>query len=158
MDVRAAFTDEEWKQVKDLPSFAALMVMSAGGSGPVQMVKESAAAAKVIAGSQANPDPLVAAVVADLAQRDDTDKAKPPEGTKSREAFSALVLTQAGAVASLVSAKAPDSATPYSEWVLGLAHKVAEAAKEGSVMGIGGVRVTPEEEAALAALATALGG
>ena len=157
MDVRAAFTDEEWKQVKDLPSFAALMIISSGGSGPIQMVHESTAAAKVIAGSQGNPDPLVAAVVADLSHRDDTDKPKPPEDTKSREAFRALVITQAGAVAALLAEKAPDSAKPYSEWVLGLAHKVAEASREGSVMGFGGVRVSPEEAASLAELTSALG-
>ena len=58
----------------------------------------------------------------------------------------------------LVTEKAPDSAKPYADWVLGLAHKVAEAAKEHSVLGIGGVRVSPEEEAALTDLATALHG
>ena len=63
MDTRSAFTDEEWKQVKDLPSFAALLIVSSGGTGPMQMVMESTAAAKAIAGSAGNPDPLVAAVV-----------------------------------------------------------------------------------------------
>jgi len=158
MDTRAAFTDKEWKQVKDLPSYAALLIVSSGGTGPMQMVMESTAAAKVIAGSAANPDPLVAAVVADLSHRDDTDKPKPPEDTKSREAFRGLVLTQAAAVTALVTEKTPDSAKPYADWVLALAHKVAEAAKEHSVLGIGGVRVSPEEETALADLATALSG
>ena len=57
MDARAAFTDDEWKQVKDLPSFAALLIVSSGGTGPMQMVMESTAAAKVIAGSAGQPRP-----------------------------------------------------------------------------------------------------
>ncbi len=155
MDTRAAFTDEEWKQVKDLPSYVALAVVASGGSGPVEMVLESAAAAKAIAGARDNTDPLVAAVVADLSDRDDTDKMTKPEA-KSREQFQAAAVTAVREAITLVKAKTPDSAQPYGAWLLALAHQVAESAKEGSHLGIGGVRVSPEEEATLAELAVAL--
>ena len=45
------------------------------------------------------------------------------------------MISQATAVSALVTEKTPDSAKPYADWVLGLAHKVAEAAKEHSVLG-----------------------
>lgn len=157
MDVRAAYTDEEWKQVKDLPALATLLIASSGSSGPMQVVMESGAAAKEIAAARSNPDPLVTAIVADLTDRDDTDKPTTPADAKSRETMRAATVAEASAVAALVAAKTPDSSTAYADWVLAIAHRVAAAAKEHSVLGIGGVRVSPEEEESLAALAAALG-
>ncbi len=157
MDVRSAYTDEEWKQVKDLISLSSLLISASGGSGPVQVVMESGAAAKEIAAARTNPDPLVAALVEDLSHRDDTDKAQTPKDATSRETLRAYALEQARSTISLVTAKTPDSAQAYRTWLLAIAHRVAAAAKEGSVLGIGGTHISPEEEISLAALAEALG-
>jgi hypothetical protein len=155
MDARTAYTDAEWKRVKDLPSYVALAVVASGGSGPVEMVMESTAAAKAIAEAREDADPLVQAVVADLSHRDDTDKVAKPDA-RSREQFHAAALGAVRDGMTLIRAKTPDSAQAYGAWLLGLAHKVAESAKEGSHLGIGGVRVSPEEEATLAELTAAL--
>ena len=43
-------------------------------------------------------------------------------------------------------------------WCLSVAHAVAEAAREGGVLGIGGSRISRHEEEAIAAIRDALGG
>ena len=44
----------------------------------------------------------------------------------------------------------------YVDWTLEVAENVAQAAKEGGFLGIGGERVSPPEEAAIAAIEEAL--
>ncbi|HET6444744.1 MAG TPA: hypothetical protein VFI27_09220 [candidate division Zixibacteria bacterium] len=50
-----------------------------------------------------------------------------------------------------------EEATGFKQWLLDIAQAVAEADKEGSRFGIGGVRVTDKEQMALAEIRTALG-
>jgi hypothetical protein len=44
----------------------------------------------------------------------------------------------------------------YKHWVLGIADRVARAAKEGGFLGIGGERISSDEKAAIAAIREAL--
>ena len=53
--------------------------------------------------------------------------------------------------------KAPGNAQGFKRWLLATARHAAEAAKEGGVLGIGGVSVSDAEQAALAEVAGALG-
>jgi len=46
--------------------------------------------------------------------------------------------------------------TEYKHWVLNIAQSVAEAAKEGGILGFGGVRVSEEEEVFLQELSSIL--
>ena len=146
MGVRDAFSDEEWKQVKDLPSDAAMLVMIAGKTGPIQMTKESAATAKALVDARDSADPLVAAVVADLLDHDKSDKPTKPEGVTTREQMHDALLASLRSGWELIGQKAPESASGYAQFVVALCHKVAEAAKEG----FGGPRVSDEETAAIA--------
>ena len=61
------------------------------------------------------------------------------------------------AAAGLISAKSPDDSTAFSKWLLYLAQQTAEGSKEGSFLGIGGVRVSEKEKIMLAELSQALG-
>jgi len=45
----------------------------------------------------------------------------------------------------------------FKSWLLSLSNRVAEAAKEGGFLGIGGTRVSEQEQSALKATAMALG-
>jgi hypothetical protein len=61
-------------------------------------------------------------------------------------------------VVTLLARKAPaPEAEGYKRWLLTVAQRVAEAAKEGGFLGIGGVRVSEAEQATLAEIAGALG-
>ena len=151
MGVQDAFSAQEWKQVKDLPADAAMFVASAGRPGPIQMVKESTAAARAIVAAKDSPDPLIAAVVADLSDHDDSDKPVKPD-VKTPEDLHAYLLGQVKQAAALVNEKAPQSAAAYGQFIVDLAVKVSEAAKEG----FGGPRVSAEETAAIEQLRAAL--
>ena len=58
---------------------------------------------------------------------------------------------------SSVKAKSPADAQEFRTWLMSIARKAAEAAKEGGFLGIGGTQVSASEQAALAQLGTALG-
>jgi hypothetical protein len=60
-------------------------------------------------------------------------------------------------VSAILNAKAPDDAGAFKAWLRAISQKVAEASKEGGVLGFGGVPVTEAEKATLADISKALG-
>jgi hypothetical protein len=145
MTVQEQFTEPEWKQVKDLAADAAMYVATAGKTGLIQMLKESTAAAKAIVVAKDSPDELVAAVGADLSDHDKSDKPVKPGEKMTTDQMHAYLLDQIKAAAALVTQKAPDHAQAYGEFIVDLAVKVSEAAKEGHH----GPLVSDEEKAAI---------
>jgi hypothetical protein len=59
-------------------------------------------------------------------------------------------------VAGVIDAKAPADATAFKTWLRQISQHVAEAAKEGGFLGIGGVSVSEAEKATLAEISNAL--
>ena len=59
-------------------------------------------------------------------------------------------------VAEVVDAKVPSDATAFKTWLRQISQHVAEAAKEGGFLGIGGVAVSDAEKATLAEISKAL--
>jgi hypothetical protein len=51
----------------------------------------------------------------------------------------------------------PAEAQAFKQWLVSVGQKVAEAAKEGGVLGFGGTRVSEQETAALKELTSVLG-
>ena len=62
-----------------------------------------------------------------------------------------------GQARAVVDAKAPDDAPTFKEWLREISQHVAEAAKEGGFLGIGGVLVSEAERATLTEISSALG-
>ena len=153
MGVREVFSDEEWQRVKELPSDAAMLVITTGG-GLIQMTKELAATARAIVAGKDSTDELVAAVAADLMDHDKSDKPVKPEGVKTPEQAHAYFLDRIQRAFDVVTQKAPQHRTAYGDFVLALSHKVAEAAKEG----FGGPLVSDAEKAALADIEAVVAG
>jgi hypothetical protein len=60
------------------------------------------------------------------------------------------------AVAS-VAAKSPAEAQEFKTWLMSIARRAAEAAKEGGFLGFGGTQVSDKEQSALSQLGAALG-
>jgi len=58
--------------------------------------------------------------------------------------------------AALVDAKAPGDAAAFKGWLRQISQHVAEAAKEGGFLGIGGVQVSEAEKATLTEISSAL--
>ena len=59
-------------------------------------------------------------------------------------------------VAEVLDAKAPADASAFKTWLRQISQHVAEAAKEGGFLGIGGVAVSEAEKATLTEISTAL--
>jgi hypothetical protein len=159
---KSSFTPDEWKVLLEGVMMAGLAITAAEPSGLFGLLKESFAAGSelVAAKMNAGANPLVKAVVADIetAQgraiaRDGVSeqlKGKKPAEIKAR------CIETLRQVAAIVDAKAPGDAGAFKAWLRQISQHVAEAAKEGGFLGIGGVPVSEGEKATLTEISSAL--
>jgi len=156
MTDKQRFTPDEWTKILMSPTIAGMAITAADPSGLWGMLKESFASGAALVAAKSNPDanPLVKAVVADFETADGRGEIK--EALQSRfagakpddivpKAMSALT-----EVAGILDAKAPDDAAAFKAWLEEISLKVAEASKEGSFLGFGGVQVSDAEKVTLA--------
>ena len=68
----------------------------------------------------------------------------------------AQILAMISSGLAAVKAYSPTDATAFRNMLISVATKTAEAAKEGAFLGVGGTRVTAEEEAAIQEISSAL--
>ncbi len=161
MSTKDDFSLEEWTALLQGPMIAGMSVISADPA-ITSVPKETAAMAKAML---VNPVPaggeeLIASMVADIqSMSDNKEKMTAPEfAAKDATGITAEINQKMTDLAAMVDGKlSAAEATAYKEWVMSVAQTVAEAGKEGGFLGIGAVRVSPEEEAALAALRSDLG-
>jgi hypothetical protein len=161
MTTKTDFTPEEWLRLTVAPSLAASSVVMASPSGPIGMFKEMEATAKQLqsAREQYASNELVAAVLSEwenMAKTREMPDLQTPKFASGEEA-KAWWAEQMQQLAALLAAKATaEEAAGYKAFVYDAAVAAAEAGKDGGFLGIGGVRVTPEEQGALGALKAAL--
>ena len=104
---------------------------------------------------------LIKAVIADF----ETAKGRFAVQESLRKGFAGLKpadvvqqsLTNLREVAAILDAKAPDDAAGFKAWLRDISQRVAEASKEGSFLGVGGVQVSDAEKVTLADISKALG-
>lgn len=160
MVTKADFTAEEWLQVVSGPQVAAIVVMLVSPSGPMGMVKEMAATSKLLAETikTASGNALVDAVAADLKQLvDNKEKLESPVTGNDPHEMIGKSLEFLSSLTALLDQKAPEEAEGYKQWVYKTAQLSSEASKEGGFMGIGGQKVSQQEQAALKDIASRLG-
>jgi hypothetical protein len=150
--LQSRFTDDEWTKIRLAPLAATYYVMGASASGAVGTTKELLAAGDAMKAivKDALPTSLVDVAFGSLGGKLDGD-VKLDERSPRHSLVSTL---QAAAAA--VKAKSPADATSFGETLVSLSRKVAEASKEGGFLGIGGTRVSKEEEQAIADIAVAV--
>ncbi len=69
-----------------------------------------------------------------------------------------IAVAKCGQVGELLATKSNAAeASQYKHWVISVGERVANAAKEGGFLGIGGERVSAEERTVIEAITTALG-
>ena len=149
------FGAEEWQIVVRAPFQAALAIVAADPGGLVAAAKEGGALAGVMRsgdGAAGLVDELVADIQSDRPSMKEVGLARQPKDQALASAISAM--TQA---VSVVEAKAPAEAAGFRQWLYGISERVANAAKEGGLLGIGGERVSDDEQAALNRIRSALG-
>jgi hypothetical protein len=144
MTKQDAFTADEWELVREAPTSAGLVVVTASRGGTF---RETFAMSKayVEAGAEHGKSELLDAIVG---SKPKVDKGHP----HSPEELTATALQHVRDAIAVLEAKAtPQETEEYRQFVLTLANKVAAAHSEH------GQQVSPEEAAAIEAIRAALG-
>ncbi len=157
------FTTTDWAEVVRGPMLASFAITAADPSGLVGTVQEAAAAARTLAEAKKAGGPSLAAeVVAEFETPEGRATAR--DGVRelvrdqSPAEATAVAIDRLSGLARLVEEYAPDEADAYKSWLREISRRVAEAAKEGGVLGFGGVAVSEAERKTLADIDAALDG
>ena len=145
MTGKADFTEQEWELVREAPTSAGMIVVTAARGGTM---RETFAMAKAYteAREQHGESQLLDEVVASKPEVDHTHY-------HSFEELKQAGLQRVRDAMALLEAKAtPEEVADYRRFVLALADRVASRHEEG------GVAVSPGEQAAIDEIAAALGG
>ena len=166
MSSKTDYSAEEWRLVLKAPLMAGLAVIAASPSGPLGILREMFAVGKLVAETKAQAEgqgglanELLRAAVADLASPDGRAQVDVAElrGLPS-EQLRSHALDACRTLASLLDRKASrEEAEGVKRWLVTIAQRAAEAAKEGGFLGIGGTRVSEMEIGAIREVARALG-
>jgi hypothetical protein len=158
---RSALSPEQWAELRNLPHLVAIAVSASAGS-PIDLLFELSAGRAAIAKGINNEHPLVreiagrgeiaaAAVAVKVLVVEPRGMHRPPEELLP------LATEAARHVADLLRAHGNElDRYAYREFVLGVARRVAEAAREGDFLGLGGRLVSDAERAVISAVAEAL--
>lgn len=150
--VRSAYRADDWRTIRVAPMAAAQVVMLSDPSGPIGTLKEASTVARAM--SEGRPDSPAASLLA--VAWDEPLALEELRALGGREATKDSLLGVVRSAVALVSANNPGEAQGYRRFLTLVATRVAEASKEGGFLGIGGVRVSAEEQAALEELNVAM--
>jgi hypothetical protein len=154
------FSASDWCTLRDTPYLVGLATMLAEPSG-LGTLKESIAIAMGIAENQSSDIPLIR----DLTSRPEMDAAQASlrgrftgsQGGAFKDTVAELALSQARSSTELLSGKASnDELNAWRKLLYGLADKVANASREGGVLGFGGKAVSDNEQKFLDQLQNAI--
>jgi hypothetical protein len=163
---KSAFAPEEWNALREAPQLVSLAVATAGASGLVGTLKEAFSSSASLIEAMRSDNPLLRALASreeiaegqqalrDLAKQ---VKASGADFAQTKEQISARALERLRSALDALQRKSPGDYDAYAAFVKALGKRVAEAAKEGSFLGIGGERVSEGERQMLAKLDSALG-
>lgn len=152
MLTREKLAPEEWRVMRDAPHLVMMAVSAAGGSPMDRMLERHAGMRSIVEASD-SPHPLIRAL-ADAPQimeaQDDiyrwfyrlADAERTPEGLQER-----ALQAMSQALDVVAEHGKGEDVLAYTEFALMLATRVARAAREGDVMGLGGKRVSAAEAA-----------
>jgi hypothetical protein len=153
MTKRAEFTPEEWTLLRVTPSFVAVGVSAADASGLFSSIREALAGARevMVTLNAKKGIELFSEIAADRSapKLPDVD-ALLGEGSNEQqmERFKSAALERVRQTMALVRHKTSAAeGEAYRDLLLRVAERAAHASKEGSFLGIGGVRVSDKERA-----------
>jgi hypothetical protein len=128
-------------------------------SGSIGVAREFLSMAQAVeeTGQRRNPNELVAALVADL-QTPQGEHAEETEDLTDISEARTKALAESQEIAALLARRSPPAeAEGFKRWMLSIARRVSEAAREGGVLGIGSKLVSEKETTMIGELAEALG-
>jgi hypothetical protein len=139
---KARYSADQWAKVRLAPMAVAQAVMDASPSGAIRRTKELSAAVDAITGFRdaASPTSLVSLAFDEDLNSSEIDVVK-------KDPASAVGVVRDAVAA--VSANSPGDAAEYGRFLVNVATQVAEASKEGGFLGVGGTRVSEDEQKAI---------
>ena len=156
MSTKADYSANEWDLLRTAPMMAAILVVSASPSGPIRLMKEEAAAGKMILeAADSAKTPLLKSLAEDMKSSFFIPKAPPGASQAAVQQAATEILQRTSEL--LGKKAAPEEATEMKQWLAQIAQKTAEAATEGGFLGFGGTLVSDEEKAAIAKVNSSLG-
>jgi hypothetical protein len=161
------FSDAEWKTLLATPLQVGKAMMFASPSGPIGLIQETKAMVDSLQEllDQGATSPLMRALGQSAQKIADTARSHHPQqvigdlaGTsKDPQVCRTDALDGCQQASVLLRNTSSQDATEYKQFVFNCAQKVAEAARESGIMGMGGSRVSPNEQNLLRDVANALG-
>jgi hypothetical protein len=125
------FSDQEWKAVVEAPLLVTVTMFAAGQHGPISMVKESAAGARVIGapGDRGSASGLINAIAAQSQTKEARKDAEHHKGSDLAAVIAACLADLAPAAAALKAHLDAEESAQVGGWLYDIAHAVAGASK-----------------------------
>jgi hypothetical protein len=162
MSSKPDYTPDEWQLLLDVPPLVGTAVMVAGNSG-LGTLKEAMAIANATLDVQHGyeENELIQSLIharTNEGDRSEVEGLANPYRGKQPDEIRDMTIAKCTELSHLLDQKSsPQEAREFKQWALSVGEKVAEAAKEGGFLGIGGERVSEVEKDVLSAVSTALG-
>jgi len=151
---RRDFTSDEWLTMRRAMASAGVIVSVSEGGEADDMLPEMFAVTQLLgAARKGNPNQLVR----ELAEMPNFQTgwwhgmSRAQKAQYERDSLEAI-----GDAAKIVQTKSPEDLAPFQAFLVRLAEAAANANVEGGILGVGGIRVTPAEAAAIARIRRAL--
>ncbi len=159
MDIAKKYQPQTWQKITRLPFMVAIGIEGAGRSGLSGSTRERRATLEAILAARTDypGNPIICeilpkdgeeqALVAGLAQHDQVMDAIHEAGLRTTEdLWNHSIDCLHEVIPAMKKHEAGHTVTDYAKWLLEIARQVAEAAKEGDFMGIGGQRFSAREQ------------
>ena len=160
MSEKGDYTPEEWSSILAAPYHASLLIVVSDFN--LNFFSElSTMMQSVLASVEGSKSEFIRAVAADFTKKENQEAIKPEleklQGEKDPASLKDAMLEHVSRAVDIVAAKSEEDSRVFNQWLMYLAQKTADASKEGGFLGIGAVRVSEQEQAALDELAEKLG-
>lgn len=164
MSAVSDYTQDEIEKLMAAPMLVAMYVMGSSLSGPIGLVKEMMSGVETAMNVAKNsaPDSVLHTLFseANMKQQQDKMQQETKESTAGAqnmgEAKAKMLADVKGAVAIISSKGSSDEIVDYKKLIVQVAENVANAAKEGGFMGIGGTIVNEAEKTAISDIQAAV--
>jgi hypothetical protein len=166
MSALTDYTQDEIEKLMAAPLLTSMYIMGASLSGPIGLVKEMMAGVDTAmkAGKAAAPGTLLNSLFSEDNMKAQQDKMQQEtkestQGAQNMDEAKAKMLVDLKSAVYFISTKgAPEEAEAFKKLMTQVAENVANAAKEGGFMGIGGTLVNDAEKQAIADITAAING
>jgi hypothetical protein len=156
MLTKESFTPEEWAKISHVPFLVSLAIGVSDASGPFGMAKEGMALARSVQDALDGSAGEVAKEIATSMKGHRPKTSDLTGGARSADDVGAHATDEIKAAVALVASKDAAEGASLKTWLSDMAQHIAEAAKEGGFLGIGGSAISADEQKALDAIKAAL--